>query len=56
MPLSGEAPDHYSLETLHTVKLLKPAAAYRFKYRAINIFGTGSFSAETVVIAATTPE
>lgn len=54
VPIVGEYT--YSLELQHTVSLLTPGASYRFKYRAINAFGYGDFSAETAVIAASIPE
>lgn len=38
------------------VTLLTPGQDYKFKYRAINIFGEGIFSDEVTVKAATAPE
>ena len=55
VPISGDSPD-FSLETQHTVYMLAPAGSYRFKYRAINIFGEGPFSSEQEIIAATAPD
>ena len=55
VPISGES-SGYSLEEQHTVSLLTPGSTYRFKYRAINAFGAGAFSAETAVVAASIPD
>jgi len=48
------------MEEKHTVGLpvglLTPGRAYKFKYRAINIFGEGAFSQESTVIAAMKPD
>ena len=54
--ISGEFPNYTTNDVEHTVSLLTPSAAYRFKYRAINIFGEGAFSGETIVISATLPD
>jgi hypothetical protein len=39
----------------HTVTLLTPGQDYKFKYRAINIFGEGVFSDIVTIKAATKP-
>jgi len=44
------------LQTTYTVYLLTPGKNYKFRYRAINLFGTGEFSAESVIQAATKPD
>ena len=46
--LHGGAP-FYTLDTTFVVKLLKPGQNYKFKYRGINIFGEGAFSAVSIV-------
>jgi hypothetical protein len=36
--------------------MLSPGQDYKFKYRAINIFGVGAFSAESTIKAASKPD
>ena len=36
--------------------MLSPGHDYKFKYRAINIFGVGAFSAESTIKAASKPD
>ena len=62
VPISTEGPTVLSTgspsqaEVQHTVSLLSPSASYRFMYRAVNLFGYGPFSAESLIIAATKPD
>lgn len=55
----GETP-WFSLNEEYTVGLpvglLTPGVDYNFKYRGINIFGEGAFSAESTVKAAMKPD
>jgi len=44
------------MQTSYTVYLLRPGQDYKFRFRAINLFGAGDFSAETVIKAATKPD
>lgn len=57
--VTGNTP-WYSLNEDYTVGLpvglLTPGVDYKFKYRAINIFGEGAFSAESTVKAAMRPD
>jgi len=55
VPAVGEPP-FLSLDQTFTVKLLYPGSEYKFKYRAVNLFGEGAFSAESTVTAATNPD
>jgi hypothetical protein len=48
--------DSYSLSEYFKVDKLTPGQDYKFKYRAINIFGIGAFSEEYSVKAATKPD
>lgn len=59
MSVTGNTP-WFSMNEKYTVGLpiglLTPGLAYKFKYRAINIFGEGAFSAESTVYAAMRPD
>lgn len=53
--VAGDYPN-YTLSLKHKVSLLIAGSSYRFKYRGINAFGKGPFSAEETVIAASKPD
>jgi hypothetical protein len=46
--LHGSSP-FFTLDNSYTVELLQPGQNYQFKYRGVNIFGGGAFSAESTI-------
>lgn len=53
--LQGADP-FYTLDDSFVAELLTPGHYYKFKYRGINIFGEGAFSAESILQAASKPD